>query len=62
MDPKILLEPIPPHQRRLTEEIDAAYRRGDAAEVDALLIAKMILVRREAGVAIPDGRSLKGAA
>ncbi len=35
-----------PAQQELNQAIDDAYRRGDDAEVNALLIAKQILTRR----------------
>ena len=57
--PKILLQPTPLYQQQLTSAIGDAYRRGDDAEVNALLVAKMALSRREAAA---DGWSLKGAA
>ena len=52
MDPIILQHLTPLHQRRLTEAIADAYRRGDDVEVDALLTAKTVLIRRERGVGV----------
>ncbi len=43
-----LLQKISPVQQALTTAIGHAHERGDDAEVDALLIKKMALVRREA--------------
>ncbi len=56
-----LLHPTPPHQQRLNEAIRDAHRRGDDGHVDALLVAKLTLIRREAGgaTATPNGWSLR---
>ena len=51
---------IPLHHQRLTEAIAAAYLRGDNAKVDALLIAKQLLIRREADGATATPTGLKG--
>ena len=46
----ILHTPQPIHQQ-LTAAIAEAYQRGDDAEVDALLRAKTVLIRRETAAA-----------
>ncbi len=49
-----ILQNSPPVHQELTKAIADAEHRGDNAEVDALLLAKAVLIRREVAMARVD--------